>query len=128
MSTRVVSLSHTSQPSLSRARTRTLPRARYFAMSRTGGASSSSSSVRVRGDRVRTPTHPTEGDYMSVKAEECLFGLLFAFMAFKLWMSVRGLLRYWRFVRTPNAPDVQAEDGLAFEQGDDESEDEKKLD
>ncbi len=28
-------------------------------------------------------------------------------MAYKLWQSVRGLFRYWKYVRAPNAPEVE---------------------
>jgi len=76
-----------------------------------------------RGNRVRTPTHPTKGDYLSIKTEEVIFGILFAFMAWKLWQSVRGLFRYWKYVRAPNAPEIELEAGaIAFEEDDDENE------
>ena len=72
-----------------------------------------------RGNRVRTPTHPTKGDYLSIKTEEVIFGILFAFMAWKLWQSVRGLFRYWKYVRAPNAPETELEAGaIAFEEDD----------
>jgi len=48
---------------------------------------------------------------------------LFAFMAWKLWQSVRGLFRYWKYVRAPNAPETELEAGaIAFEEDDDENE------
>lgn len=71
---------------------------------------SSTNAVRDLGSgrhRIRTPTHPTEGDYLSLKVEELIFGALFAFMAYKLWQSVRGLFRYWKYVRALNAPEVE---------------------
>jgi hypothetical protein len=62
-------------------------------------------------------------DYLSIKTEEVIFGILFAFMAWKLWQSVRGLFRYWKYVRAPNAPETELEAGaIAFEEDDDENE------
>jgi len=74
--------------------------------------------------RIRTPTHPTEGDYLSLKVEELIFGALFAFMAYRLWQSVRGLFRYWKYVRAPNAPEVELGEDEGFSEGE-ESDDER---
>jgi hypothetical protein len=46
-------------------------------------------------------------------------------MAYKLWQSVRGLFRYWKYVRAPNTPETELEEGaIAF----DEDEDDEKID
>lgn len=106
------------------------PVRRVFAMPRAATGDASSDAVRELGPghRIRTPTHPTRGDYLSLRTEEIIFGLLFAIMAYKLWVNVRGILRYWKFVRAPNAPELEIDPDDAFEEGDAEEESGRKQD
>jgi hypothetical protein len=78
--------------------------------------------------RMSTPTHPTEGDFLSLKTEEMLFGFIFAFMAYKVWQNLRGLRAYWKYIRTPNSPmtDHDIEDDDAYD--DEEEEEDRKFD
>ena len=106
------------------------PVRRVFAMPRAATGDASSDAVRELGPghRIRTPTHPTRGDYLSLRTEEIIFGLLFAIMAYKLWVNVRGIFRYWKFVRAPNAPELEIDPDDAFEEGDAEEESGRKQD
>ena len=77
---------------------------------------------------MSTPTHPIEGDYLSLGAEELLFGALFAYMAYKLWQNVKGLSAYWKYVRAPNAPEREIEAGAHVFEEDEDDEGDNKLD
>lgn len=76
--------------------------------------------------RMSTPTHPTEGDYLSLKTEELVFGAIFAFMAYKLWQSLKGLRAYWKYVRAPNTPQQQIDVAVDFDEDEDDEDDDKQ--
>ncbi|CAL6363336.1 unnamed protein product [Bathycoccus prasinos] len=52
-------------------------------------------------DRVITPTHPTEGDYISLNFEQFLVFLALVFMAYKAFKSFRELKSYLKLLRRP---------------------------
>jgi|AntAceMinimDraft_5_1070358.scaffolds.fasta_scaffold02446_5 hypothetical protein len=45
--------------------------------------------------RMSTPTHPVEGDFLSLSTEEALFGLLFGWMALWAFKQLRAMLAYY---------------------------------
>ena len=52
--------------------------------------------------RVITPTHPTEGDFISLNAEQFLVFLVLAFMAYRAFKSFRGLKSFLKLLRRPD--------------------------
>ena len=51
--------------------------------------------------RVITPTHPTEGDFISLNAEQFLVFLVLAFMAYRAFKSFRELKSFLKLLRRP---------------------------
>jgi hypothetical protein len=47
-------------------------------------------------------------------------------MAYKLWQSLRGLFRYWKYVRAPNAPEVELGEDEGFSEGEESDERSKR--
>ena len=88
--------------------------------------------------RVITPTHPTEGDFISLNAEQFLVFLVLAFMAYRAFKSFRELKSFLKLLRRPGG-DMRVthrqynedEDGDGFGivlDDDDDDEGEAKLD
>lgn len=81
--------------------------------------------------KMRTPTHPVEGDFLSLSTEEALFGLLFAWMAFWAFKQLRAMLAYYKELKTlagdTGEVGVTVGDGDAIAEGglDDEEEDDE---
>jgi len=67
---------------------------------RDGGLNEQKHSFRLH-QRVITPTHPTEGDYISLNSEQFLVFLALVFMAYKAFKSFRELKSYLKLLRRP---------------------------
>ena len=65
-----------------------------------GGLNEQKHSFRLH-QRVITPTHPTEGDYISLNFEQFLVFLALVFMAYKAFKSFRELKSYLKLLRRP---------------------------
>jgi len=88
--------------------------------------------------RVITPTHPTEGDFISLNAEQFLVFLVLAFMAYRAFKSFRELKSFLKLLRRPGRDTRvthrqynEDEDGDGFGivlDDDDDDEGEAKLD
>tara|TARA_B100001175_G_scaffold126367_1_gene107490 strand:+ start:165 stop:530 length:366 start_codon:yes stop_codon:yes gene_type:complete len=67
---------------------------------REGGLNEQKHSFRLH-QRVITPTHPTEGDYISLNFEQFLVFLALVFLAYKAFKSFRELKSYLKLLRRP---------------------------
>lgn len=67
---------------------------------REGGLNEQKYSFRLH-QRVITPTHPTEGDYISLNFEQFLVFLALVFLAYKAFKSFRELKSYLKLLRRP---------------------------
>ena len=65
-----------------------------------GGLNEQKHSFRLH-QRVITPTHPTEGDYISLNFEQFLVFLALVFLAYKAFKSFRELKSYLKLLRRP---------------------------
>ena len=67
---------------------------------REGGLNEQKHSFRLH-QRVITPTHPTEGDCISLNFEQFLVFLVLAFMAYRAFKSFRELKSFLKLLRRP---------------------------
>jgi len=89
--------------------------------------------------RVITPTHPTEGDYISLNSEQFLVSLVLVFMAYKAFKSFRELKSFLKLLRRPggdarvthrkyNSEEDEDGFGIVLDEDEDGDEGETKLD